>query len=305
MPKPRTLVYIALVYNAAVWGAAFPIIKPVFEFLTTLQYLFFRYTLAGLLSLPIFLYFYINRRPKVSKMIKPILLELAGLTFPILILYEGVNRTSALEASLIGATGPLFVILGGILFLKERESKREWQGLTLSLLGSIILIIEPLWNGHGFVGSNVSGNLLILLYNSIWAVYAVVAKRYYKTKPPLALGTFTYLGTALIYACILTAQGQLPKIHYLTNTAILIPILYMAIPAGVVANIFYLYASSRIEVSEANLFTYLNGLFAMPAAYFLLGEIPSTTSLVAIAVVAYGVLRAESKNSPRSLHHKR
>jgi drug/metabolite transporter (DMT)-like permease len=59
----------------------------------------------------------------------------------------------------------------------------------------------------------------------------------------------------------------------------------------------YLYAASRIEVSEANLFTYLHGVVAIPAAFFLLGETPSFTTLVAIFIIAYGVYRAETRKS--------
>lgn len=298
MPKSRKLAYAALLYNAIVWGAAFPIVKPVFAFLSPLQFLYLRYLTSGILALPLFINFYIKKHPKISDIIKPSLLELSSLALPIYLIYEGMSRTSALEASLIGSTGPLFVILGGILFLREKESKREWQGLTLSFLGSTLLILEPIWNGHGFVGSSLTGNLLILGHNIIWAVYAVFAKKFYKKKPPLALGSFSYLGTAGIYALILGKSSQLPSLSLLlTNSQVLFPVLYMSILGGIVANIFYLYAASRIEVSEANLFTYLNGIFTIPAAFLLLGETPSLTTLLAISVIAYGVYRAEFKKA--------
>ena len=69
----------------------------------------------------------------------------------------------------------------------------------------------------------------------------------------------------------------------------------MAIPGGILAFALYLYAQSKIEVSEANLFTYLNGVVAIPAAYFLLGETPTLPTILAILLIAYGVLRAEIK----------
>lgn len=305
MSKSRRLAYLALLYNSLVWGAAFPLIKPVFDYLTPTQFLFFRYGLAGLLSFPIFLHYYYKKHPKVSKVIKMALVETAGLALPILILYEGVSKTSALEASLIGSTGPLFVILGGILFLREKESRREWQGLLISFFGSLLLILEPLWNGHGFVGSDLSGNLLILVYNAIWALYAVFAKRYYKKSPPIQQISLAFLATTLIHGIILYSQNQLPNYELLTNSHVLTPVLYMAIPAGIIPNMFYLYAQSRIEVSEANLFTYLNGIWAIPAAFFLLGETPSLTTLAAILIIAYGVYRAETRRSYLSrLFHK-
>jgi drug/metabolite transporter (DMT)-like permease len=223
-------------------------------------------------------------------------LEVGGTVFPFLILYQGLATTSALEASLIGSTGPIFVVIGGVIFLGERETKREWRGLGISLLGSLLLIVEPVWNGHGLAGSSLSGNLLVLLYTLLYAVYAVTAKRYYRKSPPLAVGSLTYLVSAGIYALLLSYQNSLPPLSLLiNNSAVSLAVLYMALPGTILAFIFYLYAQSRIEVSEANLFTYLNGVVAIPAAFLLLGEIPTPTSLVAIGLIAAGVYLAESR----------
>lgn len=296
MSKSRKLAYAALLYNAIIWGILPSIVKPVLGSVTPLQLLFTRYSLAAIASLPIFIYYYNKKHPKVSVILKPILLELAILTIPILILYEGLARTSALEASLIEATGPLLVVVAAVIFLREKETKREWQGLSLALFGSLLLIFEPLWNGHGFVGSSLTGNLLILSYNLIWAFYATFAKHMYKKTPPLMLGMPVYLVTAVTYGFILNSQQLLPNLQFYTlNPTLLWVALYLAIPAGMIPNLFYLYAASRIEVSEANIFGYLKGVFAIPAAFLLLGETPSITTLLAISIIAYGVYRAEKK----------
>ena len=293
----RQKAYSALLLNAIIWGCAFPIVKPVFNYLSPLQFLYFRFLLAGLISLPIFLVYYFKIYPKLSYLIKVLILEVLGTALPLLILYEGLSRTSALEASLIGATGPIFVVLGGIWFLHERESKREWQGLALSLLGSLILVIAPVFTQGLDTPVSTMGNLYVLGYNLLYAIYAITAKKFYKTRPPLYLGSLTYLFTALIYGLILSSQGMLPSFENLRiwDWRILFPVLYMAIPGGILAFALYLYAASKIEVSEANLFTYLNGGVAIPAAYLLLGEIPTIPTLAAILIIAYGVIRAETR----------
>lgn len=298
MIKSRRLAYIALTANAIIWGAAFPIVKPVFDYISPLQYLYFRFLVAGIISLPIFIYFYIKNKPKISKIIKILLLELLGTALPLLILYEGLAKTSALEASLIGSTGPIFVVLGGIWFLKERENKREWQGLALSLLGSIILVVAPMFSAGLDTPSGTVGNLYILGYNILYAIYCITAKKVYKNKPILYLGSLVYLSTTIIYGLILSSSNSLPSLSLLTsNFSILLPVLYMAIPGGIIAFGLYLYAQSKIEVSEANLFTYLNGVVSIPAAYFLLGEKPSFITVVAILIISYGVIRGETRTS--------
>lgn len=303
MTRHRRLAYLALIYNAVVWGCAFPIVKPAFDYLTPMQYLFFRFLTAGLISLPYFLYHIIRFRPSFSFSLKVLLLELFGLPLPLYLLYSGLDKTTALEASLIGATGPIFVILGGIIFLHERESKREWQGLALTLFGSLMLVADPLLTGNNTdTVSSTYGNLLIIAYNVIYAIYAVIAKKFYRRTPAYYFGSLVYLLTAGIYALFLTSTHSLPSYHLLiTNYQVLLPVLYMAIPGGFVAFIFYLYAQSKIEVSEANLFTYLNGAVAIPASFLLLGEVPSPLTLIAIILIAYGVYRAEALSTGRQV----
>ncbi len=296
MSKNRRNAYLALLYNALVWGAAFPIIKPALDIISPTQYLYLRFLLAGILSLPLFIWWYHKTKPTIKKLSLYLVMELVGSVLPLLILYEGLSRTAALDASLIGATGPIFVVLGGVIFLRERQEKREWQGLALSLLGSLILVAEPLILGtHADTASSSFGNILILLYNIVWAVYAVLAKKIYKTHPPLYFGAITYLATALVYGLMMSYQGISISLSSLSIPAVAFPVLYMATLGSIVANICYLYAASKIEVSEANLFTYLNGVVAIPAAYLLLGEQPSWLTVLAVLVIAYGVIRAETR----------
>ncbi len=297
MTKSRKLAYIALLTNAIVWGAAFPIIKPVFDVLTPMQYLYFRFLVAGIVSLPIFLYYYYKIHPKTSYLLKVLLIETIGTAIPLLMLYEGLARTAALDASLIGATGPIFVVLGGIWFLHERENKREWQGLALSLLGSLVIVVEPMLLWHRETVQSAIGNLYVLGYCLLNAIYAIIAKKIYKKKPPIYIGALTYLATALIYGIILSHQDMLPAFENLRiwDWRIWFPVLYMAIPGGIIAFALYLYAQSKIEVSEASLFTYLDGIVAIPAAYLLLGEKPSLLTIFAVLIVALGVYRAETR----------
>jgi drug/metabolite transporter (DMT)-like permease len=296
MSKGRRSAYLALLYNAIVWGAAFPIIKPAFEVIGATQYLYLRFLIAGVLSLPLFFWWYKKTKPTLKKLSFYLVMELVGSVLPLLILYEGLERTGALDASLIGATGPIFVVLGGIIFLHERQEKREWQGLALSLLGSLILVAEPLVLGtNADTASSTTGNLLILLYNITWAIYAVLAKKLYKTHPPLYFGSITYLATAAVYGLMLSYQGISTSLSFLTIPSVAIAVFYMATLGSVIANMCYLYAASKIEVSEANLFTYLNGVVAIPAAYLILGEVPSWLTLVAILLITLGVIRAETR----------
>jgi drug/metabolite transporter (DMT)-like permease len=266
--------------------------------LTPVQYLYFRFLVAGICASPIFIWYCIKDKPKISYLIKVVLIELLGTAVPLYLLYQGLSMTSALQASLIGSTGPIFIVIGGIIFLHERENKREWQGLAISTLGSLLLVAEPLLThtGHDTPMSSV-GNLFIMGYNLVYTVYAIIAKKVYKSKPPLFVGSLIYMSTAFIYALLLIYQRSLPSLALLFHPQVIVPVLYMAIPGSILAFGLYLYAMAKIEISEENLFTYLNGVIAIPAAYLILGEVPTVFTIISTLIIALGVYRAESRRS--------
>lgn len=163
----RTKAYILLIVNTVIWGASLPIVKNSYEYTDPFRFLFYRYAVASFLSIPVLIYF-TKRRGKYLSTIKIILIELVGVTLGLSLLYYGLSKTSSIEASLIATTSPLFTILGGIFFLKEKEERREAIGLIFAFTGTLLLTLVPLFNKVG-VNTEISlfGSVLILLNNIV------------------------------------------------------------------------------------------------------------------------------------------
>lgn len=290
----RAKAYLALLIMSLIWGAALPLVKPSLDFVSPYQFLYFRYLIAAPLSLPFLIYYLIKLKPKASLLGKIALVELLGTPLLLPILYQGLKLTSAIEASLLGATGPIFIVLGGIFFLHEKEEKREWFGLGLSLLGTLILIFEPLLTGHSLQTSfSFSGNLLILLYNLIYTIYALLAKKLYRSVPKLLVTSFGYTLSFISFFLILLASRQSASIQLLAIPQVALASVYMAVFGSIVALTLFLYGQNLIEASEASLFTYLQGVVAIPVAWLFLAEIPTWPMLLAIIFIILGVYLAE------------
>ena len=292
MTTARRLAYAALIINTILWGLALPIVKPALEYVSPIQFLYFRYILAAPLSLLLLPFFRLPRL-SIAQVGKIALLEFIGTPILLAILYTGLSRTSGLEASLLGATSPLFTILGGIWFLHERQTHREWQGFALALFGTLILALEPLFLGNGLRFTSLTGNLLILLQNVIWAGYLLVAKKLYRGLPKLFVTSFSYWLGLICFAGYLLATHSLPNFTLLASSQVLFPILYMAIFGSIIALALYLYGQDKIEASEASVFTYLQGAVAIPASFLLLKEVTTSIGIISILLIALGVYRAE------------
>jgi len=292
----RAKAYLALLTVALIWGVALPIVKPSLEFVSPYQFLYFRYLIAAPLLLPVLISYAFKLKLSLKTYLKIIALEILGTPIALPLLYQGLKLTSGLEASLLGATGPIFTILGGIIFLSERESKREWRGLALSFLGTSLLIFEPLLIGKNHsIGFSLMGNLLILGHNLLNTAYLLMAKKLYRKLPKLFVCSVSYPIALTSLWLILAFSNQSTTLALLSIPAVALASGYMAILGSIVALTLFLYGQNLIEVSEASLFVYLQGIIAIPAAWVILNEVPTWPMAGAIILITGGVILAEKR----------
>ncbi|MBU2052264.1 DMT family transporter [Patescibacteria group bacterium] len=292
----RVKAYLALTTMAIIWGVALPLVKPSLSFVTPHQFLYLRYLIAAPLMLPVLISYAFKLKLSLKTYVKIIALEILGTPIALPILYQGLKLTSALEASLLGAAGPLFTVIGGIIFLKESEEKREWRGLVISFFGTLILVLEPLITGRNHsVGFSLLGNLLILLHNLINTAYLLLAKKIYRQLPKLFVTSISYPVAWTCLGGFLIFTGQSTAINLLNTPAVALAAGYMAIFGSIIAFALLLYGQNLIEVSEASLFSYLQGIVAIPAAWILLNEVPTWPMGLAIILIAAGVIMAEKR----------
>ncbi len=318
--RPRTIGVIFLLINVAVWGVALPIVKPALSVTTPFQFLLYRYVLAAILSTPILVWYLWRQRRLIRYIPRIVGIELLGTVLALSVLYEGLDRTSSLEASLIVTTLPFFLTLGGIIFLHEKEEKREWIGLGLALSGTLFLAIEPLLDGQMLVDRvSFSGNALVVAYNFIMAAALLLAKKYYQKLPKFFVTTISfYVGMVCFAGLSMFKLGlnfnELVSIGWqqLQQPIVGWSSLYMATFGSIIGLTAYIIGQNNMEASEAGLFTYLEPIFYVPLAVFFLHEPVTPGVMVALALVALGVWWAELRgrggshlhSTPGGLHPK-
>jgi len=294
MNQKRKKAYIALGLNVLIWGASAPIVKWALPFTTPYRWLFYRYLIAAPLTFPIIIYYLIKSKKLIKKVFIIVLLELIGTTAVLAILYQGLSRTSAIDASLIATSGPIFVIVGGIIFLKEKEEKREWIGLFVALFGSIIVSIEPLLLKSNIAGdSSFIGNSLVFLQNIVWAIYLIIIKKVYKDIPKIFIGAISFSVGLVSFYILSLLTSDVPLLLDLSSPQVTISVIYMGIFGSIIGLTLYLYGHNLIEASEAVLFTYLQPIIAVPIAYILLSDNLTIYSLMGMLLIAFGVYLAE------------
>lgn len=299
LSSKRSYAYALLLLNTILWGLSPPIIKVALNFVSINQFLFGRYLLASLIFLPI--YFLTQKKTglEIRNLKLVILLALLGTPLTLIPLYEGIKLTSSIEASILTATGPLMIIIGGGIFLKERITRNEKLGLTVAILGTLLLILGPIINdGSGFKFS-LLGNFLILGSNIIWTVFLLLVKKLKVDASQISL--VSYLVAIPVFAILLMLEPSSLNTKYLPagghglilNTSAIFGIVYMAIAGSIIAFWAYTKGQEYIEAGEAAIFTYLQPLITFPLAYFWLHESISSVGLAACLLIAAGVYISE------------
>lgn len=311
MTRERRLAYIALFVSAVIWGIAPPVIKATLKYLTPVSFLFYRFLLALVIIFPFSIKKIINT--KVTKKELLLYLSLGFLCTPLnlLFLFWGINKTTAIDASLISITPPIFVILGGVLFLNETVSKKELSGIILAVAGTLVTIVQPLLEQGVNPSKNIEGNLLVFAGALVWVLFTLLTKKHHQDKLDslLLVGTSFLVGLIIVFPMFLyerltlinslksTFQPSIP--FFLVNPKAVGGIAFMAVFSSIIAYWAYIFGLTKIEASEATVFTYLEPLFAVPIAIIFLKESLTIPFMIGAVLITTGVFICESRPARR------
>jgi drug/metabolite transporter (DMT)-like permease len=287
----RKRAYLALLTTALIWGLAPPIIKYTLRFTSPLTFLFFRFLIVSLiLFIPLII--------KLSKIklnfklcLEYLFLGLLGTPLTLLLLFYGMQKTAAINASLISIFTPILIILGGVLFLKETVTHQERWGISLVFAGAFLSVIEPIFKNGAGASQSLTGNLLIFGGSLAWASFSLLRRKAGERLDSFILSASSFVVGLIILLPFVTFRFSLSTF----NSNAWPGILYMAILGSVVAYFTYIYGFSKIEASEATLFTYLEPVFSIPIAIIFLKETPSSLFLVGTVLIVVGVIISQAR----------
>ena len=296
MRNYRLKAYVYLILVAAIWGIASPVIKYTLGGIDPLPFLTIRFFISSLVAVPILIF----RKTNIFKkdhFKKVLIFGFLASTVALGLLFAGLERTTVLNASFITLTSPLLITTAGVIYLKERVTKKEKTGMSIALIGSLILIIQPILAG-GLSSGQVLGNILILGYLLTHTVSVIYAKRNLREHVnPIDLANIMFvIGFITLLPLTIYFYGSETLTYVINlNSSYILGILYMALISGSLAYYLWIKAQKTIEVGEAALFGYLNPIFATPLAVFWLGESFTPIFILGAVIIITGVVIAEYK----------
>lgn len=298
--------YSALLAVTAIWGIAGPVIKATLNYLGPFTFLFYRFSLALVFALPLY-GLYLRRHPiRRSDLLPLSILGLMATTINLSLIFLGFARTTALDGTLLGAVTPIFIVILGVFYLHEKITRREAVGLAVVIIGSAITLIQPLLAGQALAKQNILGNFLILISGIEWAIFVLFSKKNFSHYPPLLItlhssiiAFITFLPLAILENPNWLNFEKIKESFNLTHNLIFEPtfwgVFYMAVFSYLAAYWLYEYGMSKIEISEASIFSYLQPIFAAPVAIIFLHEALTAPFLIGAGIIGIGVVLSEYK----------
>lgn len=224
-----------------------------------------------------------------------------GIFLHISFFFLGLEISSSINAPIIASAAPIFLVLGGILFLKEHPGVKKIAGAVTGLLGVCVIVVLPAL-GQEFDGS-VLGNLFFILATLGVVGHAFMLKKLtHKYNPiPLVFWSFV-LATLMFFPTFINEYLNGSFVPSELGFQALFGILYGGIFASAAAYFCFYWALKYLLASEVGLFIYIDPVVAILIAIPLLGEVPTPTYAIGAALVFLGIYIAEGRFHYHPLH---
>ncbi len=298
--QDKKLVILALIIANIIWGAAAPIFKWTLTDISPFALAFSRFFIASLILFPFALR---NLKIERKDLKELFLLSFFGITINISFFFYGLQFSPSINAPVIASSGPIFLILLGILFLKEHPKRKVILGTLLSLFGVILIVAEPIFR-NGF-DSSVLGNLFFVLATVGAVGYAIFSKKIVGKYQAVTVTFWSFVIGAISFIPLLIYEMSQPNFSFQLGTAGLSGLVFGVFFSSALAYFLYIWSIKKLPVSEIGVFIYLDPIVAVLIAIPLLGEVITLPYLIGTAFVFLGIFIAEGRLPYHPLHKLR
>jgi drug/metabolite transporter (DMT)-like permease len=212
------------------------------------------------------------------------LVILCGSIIAPLLLLNGLNQTTAINASLLLNVEALFTVAIAFFFLNERCNKKEYWGIVLLLIGVIFVTTNGAFQNLTLT-QNVIGNLLIIGACFFWGIDNTLSRHLSKKRDIiLVTGLKCFIGglALLILSFIFGFSFSIPLIS--------IPYILIVGAFSIAFSIlFFLFALRKIGSMRTGVIFSLSSLFGAVLAFVVLSEPFTIIQLGAGLVMVLGI----------------
>lgn len=251
---------------------------------------FFRFALASIFLAPFFLAQ--TKKVKIDKKDLPKLVAIGTLiiTLNISFFFEGISRTTAIDASVLSLTVPILSVIAGWCFLKEKVYPVNLAGIALGFAGALVIVGLPQFVTGTLSPQILIGNILIILASVSWVAGAIISKKILTKYSSLIVTAIAFLvGTLTFFIPAASEYLQNPSWPHQITMLGLLGLTYMTILSSISAYFLFEWGLSKTNLIMANLLQYIEPAIAGVLGVTILAEKVSDSFLIGAFLITAGV----------------
>lgn len=209
--------------------------------------------------------------------------------------YAAAHHTTAINLAIIQGTIPVFVLIGGLVFLGTRVRSMQVVGVLLTLAGIAVVASQGQVALLRSLAFNI-GDVWMVIACVLYAIYALGLRRR-PAVPPIVFFTAVALVAALVSLPLAGAEIALGQSFMPTGKGWLL-LLFTGLLPSFISQVTFIKAVGLIGPVRAGVFMNLVPVFGPLLAVAVLGESISIYHGVALALVLGGIAIAEHPGKP-------
>ncbi|MCL2072930.1 MAG: DMT family transporter [Marinilabiliaceae bacterium] len=268
------------------WGSAFAGAKITFQYAGPIFVSGFRFTLAGILLLPVIWFSKRNIRNELKHWRFMLLFAFVQTFLQYGLFFMGLNKVPGATSAIIIGAGPLFVAIMAHLTLKnDKLTLKKIAAVTLGLAGVIFISLAKNDTNIGY--PHFYAGVGILLLSNIIGSYTniMVIKKKGNKMCPIVLTAFANFtgGIMLLITALIIEKPEIKIYPYQFYLAV---IWLSLIPATAFSLWYGLLQSPGVKVSELNVWKFIIPVTGCILSWLLLAdEKPNIYSLSGIVII--------------------
>jgi drug/metabolite transporter (DMT)-like permease len=274
---------------ALIWGVNYIVVKAGTGYFAPLAFNAMRVALATVV-LGALAYHAREHMPSRAVVGRLVLLGMLGHGVYQAAFVEGLARTTAGTAALILAASPALIGIVGRILGVEHPTRRAWLGMALQLAGMAGVVLGTTTHtANSGTRASTLGAVLLLFGAITWACFAVLLKSFADAVHPIHLSAWTLLGGVMVLGVL--AAPALAQLHPSTVPPVAwSAVLYSGVVALVVAYLFYYRGVRVLGPVKTAMFSNLQPVVALIAAYVVFREVPTGLQLGGAGLITAGLL---------------
>lgn len=270
------------------WSFNYIIAVTFTQSLTPFEIALGRWLVASVVLLPLTVKEIKNSAKKLwQNKILIICLAVTGMVLCNTLIYYAGQTANPLNMSLLGLTGPVFIVLLSVIFLKYKINFVQVLGFAVAIIGVMFIIFKGNLNFNGV--QLVSGDWWMLCNAFSFAIYTLLQMHSPKDVSQQVLLTVTaIIGTAIIFPLAYFENGGIPFEELSLKDVEIF--LYLGILNSVVAYLAWNSAIAKIGSVQTGIVYYTLPLFSGIEAYFFVGEEVSLPQVYGGISVVLGIV---------------